>query len=133
MITFKAGCSSACMDCLCFNLFRDKWSHLYIATFQQHLHMKHASLRRCDIPELVVLIMNRSEFLHRELLLTRDLLNKWFLVVEVITSKVLRSPPWLGKPLSNIYITNDCIICFMLRLFYSHYGPVLFHGIASRL
>ena len=60
--------------------------------------------------ELVVLIIN--SFLYRELLLTRELLNNWFLVVQVITAKVLRSPPWLGKPLGNICITNDHIICF---------------------
>ena len=27
--------------------------------------------------------------------------------VEVITSKILRSPPWLGWPLWNICVTND--------------------------
>ena len=43
----------------------------------------------------------------RWLLLTRKLLNQGFLL-EVITSKVLRSPPWLGWPLWNICcITND--------------------------
>ena len=81
--------------------------------------------------ELVVLIIN--SFLYRELLLTRELLNNWFLVVQVITSKVLRSPPWLGKSLGNICITNDHIICYMLFLFYSHYGLVLFHGISPHL
>ena len=30
--------------------------HLYVATFQQHLHMEYISLRWYDIPELVVLI-----------------------------------------------------------------------------
>jgi hypothetical protein len=28
-------------------------------------------------------------------------------IVEVITSKILRSPPWLGWPLWNICVTND--------------------------
>ena len=46
-----------------------------------------------------------QDFLDRGLLLTRKLLNQGFLVV--ITSKVLRSPPWLGWPLWNICVTND--------------------------
>ena len=32
--------------------------HLYVATFQQHLHMEYISLRWYDIPELVVPIRN---------------------------------------------------------------------------
>jgi hypothetical protein len=43
------------------------------------------------------------------MLLTRKLLNQGFLFgkVEVITSKIVRSPPWLGWPLWNICVTND--------------------------
>ena len=50
-----------------------------------------------------------QDFLDRELLLTRKLLNQGFLFgkVEVITSKIWRSPPWLGWPLWNICVTND--------------------------
>jgi hypothetical protein len=50
-----------------------------------------------------------QDFLDRGLLLTRELLNQGFLIgkVEVITSKMLRSPPWLGWPLWNICVTND--------------------------
>ena len=33
--------------------------------------------------------------------------NTHFGKVEVITSKILRSPPWLGWPLSNICVTNE--------------------------
>jgi hypothetical protein len=44
-------------------------------------------------------------FFDRGLLLTRKLLNLGY--VEVITSKVLRLPPWLGWPLWNICVTND--------------------------
>jgi hypothetical protein len=33
----------------------DKWN-IYVATFQQHLHMEYISLRCYDIPELVVSI-----------------------------------------------------------------------------
>jgi hypothetical protein len=40
-------------------------------------------------------------------LLTRKLLNQWFLLVKLKSSKVLRSPPWLSWPLWNICITND--------------------------
>ena len=46
-----------------------------------------------------------QDFLDRGLLLTRKLLKQWFLLV--ITSKVLRSPPWLGWPLWNIWVIND--------------------------
>ena len=41
-------------------------------------------------------------FLDRGLLLIRKLLNQGFLLVEVITSKVLRSPPWFGWSPWNI-------------------------------
>ena len=43
------------------------------------------------------------------LLLTGKLLNQGFLLieVEVITSNVLWSPPWLGWPIWNICVTND--------------------------
>jgi hypothetical protein len=44
-----------------------------------------------------------QDFLHRGLLLIRKLRNQ----VEVITSKVLRLPPWLGWPLWNICVTTD--------------------------
>jgi hypothetical protein len=51
-----------------------------------------------------------QDFLDRGLLLTRKLTNQWFLLVKlksVITSKILRSPPWLGWPLWNICVTNN--------------------------
>ena len=50
-----------------------------------------------------------QDFLDRGLLLTRKLLKQGFLFgkVEVISSKTLRSPPWLGWPLWNICVTND--------------------------
>jgi len=45
-----------------------------------------------------------QDFLDRGLLLTRNLLNQGFLLVNlIITSKVLRSPPWLGLPLRNMF------------------------------
>ena len=47
--------------------------------------MEYISLSWYDIPERVVPIK----------------------IVEVITSKILRSPPWLGWPLWNICVTND--------------------------
>ena len=58
--------------------------HLYVVTFQLHLHMEYISLSWYDIPEHVVLI-------------------GW---VEVITSKTLRSPLWLGWPQCNVCVTN---------------------------
>jgi hypothetical protein len=50
-----------------------------------------------------------QDFLDIGLLLTRKLLNQEFAFgkVEVITSKIVRSPPWLGWPLWNICVTND--------------------------
>jgi hypothetical protein len=53
--------------------------HLYVATFQQHLHMEYISLSWSDIPELVVPIM---DFLDIGLLLTETLLNQGFLLVK---------------------------------------------------
>jgi hypothetical protein len=44
-----------------------------------------------------------QDFLDRGLLLTRVPFGK----VEVITSKILRPPPWLGWPFWNICVTND--------------------------
>jgi hypothetical protein len=48
-----------------------------------------------------------QDLLHRWLLLTRKLLNQGFILVKVITLKVLRTPPRLGWQLWNIYVTND--------------------------
>ena len=49
-----------------------------------------------------------QDFLDRALLLTSTLLPMvLFGKVGVITSKVLRSPPWLGSSLRNICVTND--------------------------
>ena len=59
-----------------------------------------------------------QDFFDRWLLLTRKLLNQGFnplSKVEVITSKVLRSPPWLGWPLWNICVTTDPRICSTCR------------------
>jgi hypothetical protein len=80
------------------------WSfHLYVATFQQHWHMEYISFRWYDIPELLVPI---------RISLIEDAANKQatetrvpFGKVEVITSKMLRLPPWRGWPLWNICVT----------------------------
>ena len=60
-----------------------------------------------DITELV----SYQDFLDRGSLLTGNLLNQGFLLslgeVEVISSKVLRSPPLLGLQLWNICVKND--------------------------
>ena len=79
--------------------------HLYIATFQQHLYMEYISLRWYDIPELVAL----SGFPWYRVAANKEATEPRvpFSKVEVITSKMLRSPPWLGWPLWNICITND--------------------------
>jgi hypothetical protein len=49
------------------------------------------------------------DFLDRGLLLTKKATvpRVPFGKVEVIISKILRSPPWLGWPLWNICVTND--------------------------
>jgi hypothetical protein len=44
------------------------------------------------------------DFLDRLFLLTKNILNQWFLVVKLKSS--LRSPPWLNNPLRNICFTN---------------------------
>ena len=81
--------------------------HSYVATFQQYLHMEYTMYisqmlrysRACG---------SYQDFLDRGLLLTRKLLNQGFLLVKlVITSNILRSPPWLGWPLWNICVIND--------------------------
>ena len=61
--------------------------YLYVATFQQHLHMEYIALRACGSFQ------------------ERVAANKE--AVEVITSKVLRSPPWLSRQLWNICVAND--------------------------
>ena len=48
-----------------------------------------------------------QDFLDSGLLLTRKLPRIPFGKVEVITSKVLWPPPWLGWPLWNICVTSD--------------------------
>jgi hypothetical protein len=73
---------------------------LYVATFQQHLHMEYISLSWYAIPELVVPIRVAA---NKEATESRIPLGK----VEVITSKSLRWPPWLGWPLWNISGRND--------------------------
>jgi hypothetical protein len=77
---------------------------LYIATFQQHLHMEYIYLGWYDNS----LWFLYQDFLDRGLLLTRKLPEPRvpFGKVKVITSKILRSPPWLGWPLWNICVTN---------------------------
>ena len=79
--------------------------HLYVATFQQHLHMEYISLRWYDNSELVVPI--RISLIEGCCLQGSYWTKGSFRKVEVITSKILRSPPWLGWPLWNICVTND--------------------------
>ena len=57
--------------------------HLYVATFQQHLYMECISFSWFDILELCGSYQN---FLDRGLLLTRELLNQWFLLVKLKSS-----------------------------------------------
>ena len=77
--------------------------HLYIAPFQQHLHMEYLYLRWYDIPELVapIRISMIEDDANTEATETRVPFGNG----EVITSKMLRSPLWLGWPLWNICVT----------------------------
>jgi hypothetical protein len=51
--------SLVCANCSgSFSIFPLWTFHLYVATFQQHLHMEYISLRWYDTPELVVPIRN---------------------------------------------------------------------------
>ena len=79
--------------------------HLFEATFKHHLHMEYTSLRWYDIPELVVpiTIPLKESCCYKEATQPRVPFGK----VEVITSKILRSPPWLDWPLWNICVTHD--------------------------
>ena len=79
--------------------------HLFEPTFKQHLHMEYISLRWYDIPELVVpiTISLREGCCYKEATQPRVLFGK----VEVITSKIIQSPPWLDWPLWNICVTHD--------------------------
>ena len=71
-----------------------------------------------------------QDFLDRGLLLTRKLLNQGFTLGKVITLKVLRSPPRLGKPLWNINVTNDHEY---VPLVVSTSGPFLIHDLSPGL
>jgi hypothetical protein len=68
--------------------------HLYVAIFLQHLHMEYLSLRWYDIPKLVVL----SGYPWYRVAANKEVTESRipFGKVEVITSNILRSPPWLG-------------------------------------
>ena len=79
--------------------------HLFEATFKQHLHIEYISLRLYDIPELVVpiTISLREGCCYKEATQPRVPFGK----VEVITSKILLSPPWLDWPLWNICVKHD--------------------------
>jgi hypothetical protein len=79
--------------------------HLFEATFKQHLHIEYISLRLYDIPELVVpiTISLREDCCYKEATQSRVPFGK----VEVITSKILLSPPWLDWPLWNICVKHD--------------------------
>ena len=76
--------------------------HLYVATFQQHLHMKYIPPSGYDIPELVISIRI-------------SLIEDWCLQGSYWTkgspwlswSHQLQSPLWLGWPLWYICVTND--------------------------
>ena len=71
--------------------------HVYVAIFQQHLHMEYLSLRWYDIPKLVVL----SGFPWYRVAANKEATESR------IPSNILRSPLWLGWPLWNIYVIND--------------------------
>jgi hypothetical protein len=79
--------------------------HLYVATFQQHLHMENIiSLSWFDIPELVVPIrISLIEGCCKQ----GSYWTKGSSWLSWSHHKVLRSPPWLGWPLWDICVTND--------------------------
>ena len=79
--------------------------HSYVATFQLHLHMEYISLSSYEIPELVIPI--RISLIEGCCLQGSYWTKGSSCKVEVITSKILRSPPWLGWPLWNICASND--------------------------
>ena len=79
--------------------------HLYVATFQQHLHMAYIYLSWYDIPEHVVPIRNSliEGCANKEATEPRVTLGQ----VEFITSEVLWLPQWFGWLVWHICVTND--------------------------
>ena len=80
--------------------------HLYVATFQQHLHMEYISQlfwysRVCG---------SYHDFLDRGLLLTRKLLNQGFLMVimKLSLQKFYSRHHDLFKRYRKMCVTNDC-------------------------
>jgi hypothetical protein len=102
--------------------------HLYAATFQQHWHMEYISLIWYDIPERLSPIRMSliEDATNKETTETRVPFGK----VEVITSKMLRLPPWRGCPLWNICVT---MTTDMFHLSEALSGPFGIHDILSGL
>ena len=80
--------------------------HLYVATFQQHLHMAYIYISVDRVFQSLWFLWGFPWYMvadNREATEPRVPLG----YVEVITSNVLQSPPWLGWPLWNVRVTND--------------------------
>jgi hypothetical protein len=78
---------------------------LYVASFQQHLHNAYISLKCYDIPELVapIGISLLEDAANTKLLKSTVLFGKG----EVITPKMVWSPPWLGWRYRMCLCHND--------------------------
>jgi len=89
--------------------------HFYVAALLQHLNMKYIALSWSDIPELVVHIMISfiesycSQRVHS-------------CYAELITSKVLQSPPWPWLTVTKYLYHRYSRICSIGR----NHNPVLF-------
>ena len=91
------------------------FTFVYVATFQQHLHMEYISLSWSNIPELVVPI--GISLIERGLLLTRKLLKQRFLLVKLKLSlrKIYGCHHELGKHY-RISVSQMTTIMFHLLL-----------------
>ena len=79
--------------------------HLYVATFQQHLHMEYISLRWYDIPDLVIPIkISLIEGCCQQGMYWTK--GSFLVTLKSSLRKHLRLPPWLGWPLWNICVRN---------------------------
>jgi hypothetical protein len=72
------------------------------ATSQQHLHME---IEICQLIRYSWACGVCHDFLDRELLLKRKLMNQCILLVKLKSSLwKFTAPPWLGSPILNIYV-----------------------------
>jgi hypothetical protein len=98
-------CNRSVTICYQVSKVSQQTANIYVATFQQHLHMEYTSLSWYDIPELVVPI--RISLIEGCWIQGNDWLkgSSWLSWSHHFESFAV--PPWHGRPLWNINVTND--------------------------